>query len=200
MSDNPETHAEQALEESLNGVTEDNRSEAEIDAAVRSSVEEGMADIAALQQELELARNKAEEARDQLMRTFAELENQKRRHAQELEKAHKFAVEGFANALLAVWDSLELGVKAATDPSTDLAKMREGNELTLKLLADTMTKFGVVQLDPLNQPFNPELHQAMVMQPHADLPDNTVIDVFQKGYQLNGRLIRPAMVVVSQQA
>ena len=205
MSDKPETQEPNqdpstAAQAQADMAAEDTRSEAEIDAAVRASVEEGMADITALQQELEVAKAKADEARDQLMRTFAELENQKRRHAQELEKAHKFALEGMVNAMLAVWDSLELGVKAAADPAADVEKLREGNALTLKLLADTMNKFGVVQIDPLNQPFDPELHQAMVMQPNAEVAENTVIDVFQKGYQLNGRLVRPAMVVVSQQA
>ena len=102
--------------------------------------------------------------------------------------------------LLGVWDSLELGHSAAQDEAADVHKLREGTELTLKMLGDAMGKFGVEQIDPLNQPFNPELHQAMSMQPRADVPPNTVVTVVQKGYTLNGRLVRPAMVMVSQAA
>jgi molecular chaperone GrpE len=97
-----------------------------------------------------------------------------------------------------VWDSLELGHNAAQDETADVPKLREGTELTLKMLSDAMGKFGVEQIDPLNEVFNPELHQAMSMQPRADVPANTVVAVVQKGYTLNGRLVRPAMVMVSQ--
>jgi len=146
---------------------------------------------------LEDARAKADENWDQLLRTRAEMENLKRRQAMELEKAHKFALDGFVRELLAVRDSLELGHDAALDEDADIAKLREGTELTLKLLTDVMGKFGVEQIDPQGEPFNPEYHQAMTMQPKEDLPPNTVVTVVQKGYLLNGRLVRPAMVIVS---
>lgn len=146
---------------------------------------------------LEDARAKADEHWDQLLRTRAEMENLKRRHTNELEKAHKFALDGFVRGLLAVRDSLELGHNAALDENADVEKLREGTELTLKLLTDVMAKFGVEQIDPRGEPFNPEYHQAMTTQPRDDLPPNTVVTVVQKGYSLNGRLVRPAMVIVS---
>ena len=149
---------------------------------------------------LEQARTKADEHYDQMMRARADLENLKRRHQRDLENAHKFGLDKFVAELLGVWDSLELGHNAALDESADLQKLREGTELTLKMLGDAMGKFGVEQIDPQDQPFNPELHQAMSMQPRGDVPPNTVVAVVQKGYTLNGRLVRPAMVMVSQAA
>ena len=147
---------------------------------------------------LEMARQKADEHYDQMMRAHAELDNLKRRHAQELEKAHKYALDKFVSELLGVWDSLELGHAAAQHESADVDKLREGTELTLKMLSDVMSKFGVEQHNPEGEPFNPEYHQAMSMQPRDDVPPNSVIAVVQKGYSLNGRLIRPAMVMVAQ--
>lgn len=144
----------------------------------------------------ERARNDA--ARDQLLRARAEVENISRRKAKELENAHKFALENFVRELLQVRDSLELGQAAANEPDADLVKLREGMDLTLKLLGDVMGKFGVEQVDPMHQPFNPEFHQAMSMQPRADVEPNTVVSVIQRGYRLNGRLVRPALVMVSQ--
>jgi molecular chaperone GrpE len=147
---------------------------------------------------LEQARAKADEHHEQLIRAHAELENLKKRHARDLENAHKYALDKFVAELLGVRDSLELGHAAAQDESADVQKLREGTELTLKMLGDAMAKFGVEQIDPTNEPFNPEFHQAMSMQPRADVPPNTVVAVVQKGYLLNGRLVRPAMVMVSQ--
>jgi molecular chaperone GrpE len=148
--------------------------------------------------ERDAARAEAAEVRDQLLRLRAEAENIRRRNANELEKAHKFALEGFARELLQVRDSLELGHQAALDGAVNVEKLREGTELTLKLLGDVMDKFGVTAVDPLDQPFDPAFHQAISTQPRADVAPNTVVAVIQKGYLLNGRLIRPAMVLVSQ--
>jgi molecular chaperone GrpE len=147
---------------------------------------------------LEDARSKADEHRDMALRARAEMENLRKRQAKELENAHKFALERFVAELLPVRDSMELGLDAAQDDAADVARLREGSELTLKLLSDVMEKFSVTQVDPDGEPFNPELHQAMSMQPRDDVPPNTVVTVVQKGYQLNGRLVRPAMVIVSQ--
>lgn len=149
---------------------------------------------------LEEARAKADDHWNQLLRVRAEMDNLTKRQARELENAHKFALEGFVNRLLGVWDSLELGHDAALEEGTDVAKLREGTELTLKLLRDVMAKFGVEQIDPEGTPFNPEFHQAMTTQPRTDVPPNTVVAVVQKGYTLNGRLVRPALVMVSQAA
>lgn len=158
------------------------------------------ADPAELTMLLEDARARADQAHDQLLRTRAEMENMSRRQAKELENAHKFALEGFVKELLQVRDSLELGHAAAQAPDADVEKLREGTELTLKLLGDVMTKFGVERVYPEGEPFNPEYHQAMSMQPRADLPPNTVTTVIQSGFLLNGRLVRPALVMVSAQA
>lgn len=146
---------------------------------------------------LEDARAKADEHWDQLLRSRAEMENLRRRHASELEKAHKYALDSFVKDLVGVRDSLELAQEAASAESADLAKLREGTDLTLKQLADVMTRFGVERLDPLGEPFNPEYHQAITVQPRPDLAPNSVAAVIQKGYVLNGRLVRPALVIVS---
>ncbi|MBF0255841.1 MAG: nucleotide exchange factor GrpE [Gammaproteobacteria bacterium] len=158
------------------------------------------ADADELARQLEQASSQAQQNRDKLMRVMAEMDNLRKRHERDLESAHKYALERFANELLQVRDSLELGHQAAQDEQAQLQTLREGTELTLKLLGDVMQKFGVEQLDPTGQPFNPEQHQAMSMMPSAEHPANTVVQVVQKGYLLNGRLLRPAMVIVSSAA
>ena len=147
---------------------------------------------------LEDARSKADEHWDQLTRAKAELENIRKRNQRDLENAHKFAVEKFSQDMLQVWDSLELGHLAAQDEKSDVAKLREGTELTLKLLVNVMQKNGIEQIDPQDEPFNPEFHQAMSIQERDDVKPNSVVAVVQKGYTLNGRLMRPAMVMVSK--
>jgi molecular chaperone GrpE len=149
---------------------------------------------------LEDARAKADEHWNQLLRANAELDNTRRRARQDVENAHKYALEKFAQELLPVKDSLEMGLAAASGDNEAVQQLREGTELTLKMLNTAMEKFGIAEVDPTGQPFNPELHQAMVMQESAEHPANTVMAVMQKGYQLNERLIRPAMVVVSKGA
>ncbi|MEN8213344.1 MAG: nucleotide exchange factor GrpE [Pseudomonadota bacterium] len=151
--------------------------------------------IESLQLQLDEARATIDES---ALRARADMENFQRRHKKELEKAHKFALDNFSSELLPVWDSLELGIQAALDHTADVDKLREGNELTLKMLRDVMNKFGIEQIDPEGEAFNPEEHQAMSMQPSDEVPPNTVTTVVQRGYKLNGRLIRPAMVMVSQ--
>lgn len=153
-----------------------------------------------LQAELDAALAKAAENWDQLLRVQADLENTRRRAAQDVEKAHKFGLEKFAQELLPVKDSLELGLAASTSDDEAVAKLREGMELTLKMLSSCMEKFGIKEVNPLGQPFNPEWHQAMTMQESSEHAPNTVMLVMQKGYLLNDRLMRPAMVVVSKAA
>ena len=147
---------------------------------------------------LEDARAKADAHWDQLVRTKAELENLRKRQTRELENAHKFALERFVEELLPVLDSMELGLSHAREDDADLTKLIEGNELTLKLFNDVLEKINVAQVNPAGEPFDPKLHQAMSMQPREDMPPNTVVTVIQKGYTLNGRLVRPALVMVSQ--
>lgn len=149
-----------------------------------------------LAQMLEEARSKAAENWDQVLRVQAELENSRRRAQRDVENAHKFALEKFALELLPVKDSLEMGLDAASGEDANLDKLREGTELTLKMLANAMEKFGITEVNPVGEPFNPELHQAMTMMESAEHEPNTVTAVMQKGYLLNDRLIRPAMVVV----
>jgi len=170
---------------------------AETEATVDAAAPVGDDTLEHLNALLEGARARADESRGQVLRVRAEMENLKRRQANELEKAHKFALDGFVRELLQVRDSLELGHDAARDERADIAKLREGTELTLKLLADVMGKFGVEQIDPKGEPFDPAYHQAMTMQPTEDAAPNTAVTVIQKGYLLNGRLVRPAMVIVA---
>ncbi len=144
------------------------------------------------------AARKAEENWEKFVRAQAELENLKRRAEKDLQNAHKFALEKFARELLTVVDSLELGLQASTGDGSDLLKLREGMELTLKQLLTALEKFNIRVVDPEGEKFNPELHQAMAMQPSDTAEPNTVIKVFQKGYLLNERLLRPAMVVIAQ--
>jgi len=157
-----------------------------------------------LQLMLEDARSKADEHWDQLLRANAELENTRRRARQDVENAHKFALEKFAIELLPVRDSLEMGLAAASTDSEDTgdnekaAQLAEGTQLTLKMLTATMEKFGIKEIDPQGEPFNPETHQAMSMQESSEHQPNTIMMVMQKGYQLNDRLLRPAMVVVAK--
>ena len=189
---------EQGTDEAAADASETTFEESAAEMEMDSEIAENSAED--LSQLLEQARSKADEHYEQMMRAHAELENLKRRHERDLENAHKYALDKFVAELLGVWDSLELGHNAAQDEAADVQKLREGTELTLKMLGDAMNKFGVEQVDPINQPFDPELHQAMSMQPRADVPANTVVAVVQKGYKLNGRLVRPAMVMVSQAA
>lgn len=186
------TEAEENLEEALESMIE------EVEASSGSEVSPEEHSVEDLIKQLEAARSKADEHWDQLVRTKAQMDNLSKRHQRELENAHKYGLDKFVGELLGVWDSLELGHTAAQDENADVAKLLEGTELTLKMIADAMSKLGVEQVDPLDQPFNPELHQAMSMQPRDDVPANTVVAVVQKGYTLNGRLVRPAMVMVSQ--
>ncbi|MES9993628.1 MAG: nucleotide exchange factor GrpE [Candidatus Thiodiazotropha sp.] len=174
----------------------------EIESASETQLEEAAVSPEAESQELtkllEDARAKADDHWDQLMRTRAELENIRKRNQRDLENAHKFALEKFSVDLLQVWDSLELGHQASQDEQADLDKLREGTELTLKLLVDVMQKHGIEQVNPDGEAFNPEFHQAMSMQERDDVAPNTVVAVVQKGYLLNNRLLRPAMVMVSK--
>lgn len=148
-----------------------------------------------LQAALSAAEARANEHRDLYMRALAELDNVRKRAARDVEQAHKFAIDRFANDLVAVKDSLELGL--ASEASGEA--LRTGTEATLKLFTKAFEKAGVIELEPMGEPFNPEFHEAMAMMPSAEQPPNTVAQVVQKGYQLNGRLLRPARVIVTRE-
>lgn len=185
--------------------TVDERTPAETEVSVEDEAAEETSASEQLEQGeltklLEDARSKADQHWDQLIRTRAEIDNLRKRAQRDLENAHKFALERISQDLLQVWDSLELGHQAAQDEQADVEKLREGTALTLKLLVDLMSKHGIEQVSPEGEAFNPEYHQAMSMQERDDVEPNTVVAVVQKGYLLNGRLLRPAMVMVSKAA
>ncbi len=165
------------------------------DASEEISEEQPMEDV---QKVLEEAQSQADEYKNKLLRVHAELENVQRRAQQDLSKAHKFGLEKFANSLLPVVDSLERGLDVEHDEHEKLVAMREGLELTLKMFLDVLERFGIEQLDPKGDPFDPSHHEAMSMQPSNEVDPGTVLTVLQKGYTLNDRLIRPAMVVVAK--
>ena len=137
-------------------------------------------------------------AKDQLLRSIAEMENVRRRAQRDVENAHKFAVEKLLADLFPVVDSMEKAIETAenSEPGEDTKAIVEGVSLSLKLFVDTLAKAGVEQIDPLGQPFDPQLHEAMAMVPNPDAEPNTVMEVMQKGYVLNGRLTRAAKVIV----
>jgi len=157
--------------------------------------EDVVVDLAA---ELEKANATASDNWEKLLLAKAEVENIRRRTQKDIEKAHRFSVEKFAKAMLPVVDSLEMGLAAADDSEAEATSLKEGMELTLKQLISSLEKSGVVQVNPVSEAFNPELHQAISMVPSADHEPNSVMQVFQKGYTLNNRLLRPAMVIVAQ--
>lgn len=137
-------------------------------------------------------------AKDDVLRAQADAQNSSRRSVQEVEKARKFALERFVTDLLPVMDNLERALESTAGDDPAVKPIAEGVQLTLKSFQDVMTKYNVELVDPEGEPFDPNLHQAMSMVENADVEPNTVIAVMQKGYTLNGRLMRPAMVMVSK--
>jgi molecular chaperone GrpE len=146
---------------------------------------------------LSAAQTQLQEAREAQLRALAEMENVRRRAQRDVEAAHRFAVERFAGDLVEVRDTLELGI-AAAGTAAEAAKFVEGSQATLRMLDKAFEKAGIAVLDPVGQNFNPEFHEAMVAQPSADHPAGSVLAVIQKGFTLNGRLLRPARVVIAR--
>lgn len=149
---------------------------------------------------LEAAETRAEENWNQFLRARAEIENVRRRAERDVEQARRQSLEKLAGELLAVKDSLEMGVDAANEDSADIGKLREGSELTLRMFNQALEKFGIEELNPQGERFDPERHEAMAAQESAAHEPNTVIHVVQKGYRLGDRLLRPAMVIVARGA
>ena len=164
------------------------------DAAIDANAGSGVTEDDPLQ----VLQAKADENWDKYLRTAAELENVRKRAARDVQNAHKFSLERFARELLDVRDSLEMGIEAGSESGAET--LLKGSQATLKLLVTMMQQFGIAELDPHGEPFDPELHEAMTMQPSSDVEPGSVMTVFQKGYTLNGRLLRPARVVVAQEA
>lgn len=171
-----------------------------MDAAPDSPAAESQDDAADDSPEAMLAdaQAKAEENWNRYLRASAEVENIRKRAARDVEHARRFALESFARELLAVVDSLEMGLAAADE--ADAVALREGSEATCKLLKTTLEKFGVTEVDPEGEPFDPEMHEAMSMMPSPNVEPGSVAQVIQKGFALNGRLLRPARVIVAAEA
>lgn len=164
-----------------------------------SAPAEEKSDVEMLQEQLEAAELAAGQAKDDLLRVQAEMQNLRRRTQQDVEKAHKYGQEKLVTELIPVMDNLERALAAASDHDDATSKaIYDGVDLTLKSFASCFSKFSIEALDPMGEPFDPLLHQAMAMQENPDVEPNTVIAVMQKGYSLHGRVIRPAMVMVSK--
>lgn len=165
------------------------------DFNAQAELVEALARIDSLEKQLEQSQKTEREA---MARALAEVENVRRRTQQDIEKAHKFALEKFSNELLPVLDNLERALSAADHENETMKPMIEGLELTLKSFLDAVRKFGIEVVEEKNVLFNPEVHQAMTLIDSPEHESNHVVDVMQKGYTLNGRLLRPAMVIVSK--
>ncbi|BBL57901.1 nucleotide exchange factor GrpE [Methylomonas koyamae] len=199
MSHQQSSHEQQTDAELIAEVLEQNKPAAAEAGGEEPAAEEAVS-IESLRQQLEQAQQQASANLDKALRTQAEMENLKKRVQKDLDDERKYGLAKFAKELLSVLDSLELGIQAASGDSPEVVKLREGSLLTVKQFESVFAKFNIETIDPLGQPFNPEFHQAMVMQPSETAEPNSVLNVFQKGYILNGRLLRPAMVVVAKAA
>lgn len=160
--------------------------------------EASQVNMESLQEALEEANRQASDNWDRFMRAQAELDNVQKRNRRDLENARKFALEKFVIELLAVRDSLEMGLAHTKGEDVDPDKLREGSELTLRMLMQVMEKFSVDEIDPAGEAFDPKVHEAVAMVPSAEVEPNSILEVHQKGYLLNDRLIRPARVVVAK--
>ncbi|MCK7550275.1 MULTISPECIES: nucleotide exchange factor GrpE [Marinobacter] len=184
---------------------DDNRN-AQVEEELKAAAESEAAEAADEAQAGELSETEAlqaqvQEFQEQMLRAQAEMQNVRRRAEMDVEKAHKFALEKFVKELLPVADSLEKAVESTEGHESAgelVASIREGVEMTLSLFMNSLKKFNVAQLNPVGEPFDPQLHEAMSMVPAPDAEPNSVVAVVQKGYTLNERLVRPAMVVVAQ--
>ncbi len=198
MSHQQSSHEQKPDSELIAEVLEQTKEEIEEQAPAEPVVETQEVTIESLKQQLEQAEQQAAANLDKALRVQADMENLKKRVQKDLDDERKYGLAKFAKELLSVLDSLQLGIQAATGDSPEVVKHREGSELTIKQFESVFAKFNVEAIDPTGQPFNPELHQAMAMQPSSTVAPGNVITVFQKGYVMNGRLLRPAMVVVAK--
>ncbi len=170
----------------------------EAEAELEEVSDEKEAKIAQLEAALLSSETTVKDRQDAVLRAKAEVENMRRRTEQEIDKARKYALNKFAEELLPVIDNLERAIQAADTESEAVKSLLEGVELTHKTFVDVVAKFGLKEINPEGEAFNPELHQAMSIQESPDHESNTVMFVMQKGYELNGRVVRPAMVMVAK--
>ncbi|MED5386415.1 MAG: nucleotide exchange factor GrpE [Pseudomonadota bacterium] len=186
--------------EKIEIMPEENLDQQETKAEEMSTEEVTDATLGEALKKLVDAEEVASRANDDLLRVQAEMQNLRRRSEQDIEKAHKYSQEKFSTELLSVMDNLERALAAAANHEDDTVKaIYEGVDLTLKSFTDCFNRFHIEAVDPMGEPFDPQLHQAMTIIENAEVEPNTVIEVMQKGYTLHGRVIRPAMVVVSKE-
>lgn len=201
-----QTKQDKATETGDNGNTKADTEDTTVPAGDSPAVEqdtpeEGLAgaegEALVLVQEIENLQQKLDETTENMLRLQAEMDNLRKRTSRDVENAHKYALDRFIKDLLPVLDSMELGINASSS-AEDIESLREGMDLTLKMFMDTLDRFGISVIDPQGERFDPERHEAVTMQEGADAEANTVLGVMQKGYELNGRLVRPAMVIVAR--
>ena len=185
-------------ENRADGIDESLENQAEMTADAAGPDADPKDPVEKLESELQAARLEAVEARENMLRMQADMENLRKRLVREHEKGRLRTLEHFMSDLLPVRDSLERGLEAANDPAATVEALTEGKQLIMKMLAKAMGDHGLTTIDPVGEPFDPEKHEAMTMLTSDQHPENTVIDVIEKGYQLHDRLIRPAKVVVSR--
>ena len=171
--------------------------DAEVAEENGENIEPKEVDVEFLQGQLEKLQEQSKVSLDKVVRAQAEMENLRKRAARDVENAHKYALEKFTDELLPIMDSLELGLSASVK-AKNLDDLCKGMELTLEMFNTVMEKFGITMIEPKGEKFDPELHDAVSMQETDDSNSGIIIEVMQKGYTLNGRLIRPAMVVVAK--
>lgn len=194
-AETPEAGDNQAGVQADAGATTDEQQETPADASQAQTEDDH---VTSLREALDKATEEANSYREQALRAVADAENARKRAQREVESARKFALEKFATELLGVRDSLEMGLKAGEETEADKEKLVEGMELTNRMLASAMEKFGIEIVNPEGETFNPEVHEAVSMQETDAQAANTVVSVVQKGYTLNGRVLRAAMVVVAK--
>jgi molecular chaperone GrpE len=171
----------------------------DVDAGKQGAGAPGMPppdELSQLRGEVEAAREQLVQQREQVLRAAAELDNIRKRAARDVEQAHRFALEKFVQELLPAVDGLEMAV--TTSAKADVASLAAGQQATLKLLLKALERFAVLTLDPQGEPFDPARHEAIAMQDSPTAEPNSVLQVVQRGYELNGRLLRPARVIVAR--
>lgn len=198
MSENSENGNEENSQQDPVDQSTESQTESQTEPQAEASSGEGLDSVEIMQARIEKLEQELTEAKDQTLRTQAEMQNIRRRSQADVEKAHKFALEKFSGELLPVIDNLERALETIIPDEESTKTIEEGISLTLKSFLDVIAKFDMTVIDPAGEPFDPQVHQAMSMIENKEVEPNTVLHVVQKGYSLNGRVIRAAMVMVSK--